>query len=334
MSKWLDKSKFNAFAKQKVEEAEKKESDKNKNFANKWRNPVMGTVDKAKEYQARLLPDKGETGNGYYEEYHYHGFYKDEQTFQFILCPKTFGEDKFCPWCYVNRLLYKGTEDDKKRGYKYKRSSKFVGNVYIVRDPRDVDQKKDEYKAEGKVKLYEFPATVESKIKDEMTDEENGWGDAIFNPEAGHDLLLKIKAKPKDKNGKEWPDYGDTKFAKKPTGIAEGTDLDELMAERYDLIEYLKSNQLPWTEHKKLLMQEMVWDDVEIAFEKEVNGATVETDMSALDKPEPKPEPDKQEMEKALEKELAGETTPETETSTVTGEDDEAEALLDALGKL
>lgn len=228
----------------------------------------MGTQDTPKVYKVRLLPDKNQD---FYLKYFYHFFQTEDKKTYYIKCPKTHGFDQFCPWCFVNQQLYKGTDSDQKRAYRYKRNERFVSNVFIVDDPRDADVQEAEKKVTGTVRLYEFPATVEGKIKNELTNDDEGFGPAIFDPEKGHDLQIKILAKKPDKNNKVWPDYSLTEFSRKPYPIAATEEeINKIMESVYDLTEYIEKMSLSWDSHEKLLKQELVWDDVEDAFIKHV----------------------------------------------------------------
>jgi hypothetical protein len=270
MSKWLRKDDYDMFAGNKAKEKEKASSDTVGGFYKKWKNPQMGTQEKAKEYKIRLLPDPQK---GYYKSYLYHGFMSGE-SFHYFLCEKTFDMDSYCPFCDATKILYQGSDSDKRKAGEYKRKERFVTNAYIVDDPRDVETKDEQYKVSGTVRLYEFPGTVESKISNEITDKEQGYGIGIFDPEKGYDFILKIKAKPKDKNGKEWPDYGDSMFARQPSPInSDDAVVDKVMNERVDLEEYIKSLRKNPEEMEKLLKAEMLWDDVGHTFEKRVKGA-------------------------------------------------------------
>src|SRR6056297_1478909 len=263
MSKWIKTDKFKDFVNKKANEAPL-EQNSGGGFYDKWKNPTMGTVDKAKEYRIRLLPDPD---SNFYTKYMFHYFVIDEKH-HFIHCPKSEAMDNYCPWCALNQMLYKGNKEDKKLAFKYKRQDKFVCNTLIVNDPRD-DDKDDEYKSSGKVKLYEFPATVESKIKNEITDKSEGYGMAVFDPENGYDLIIKIKAKKPDKNGKVWPDYSDTIFSRKSSAIADTEEnIEKLMEKTVSLEEYLDNKKLTWDEHKKLLQVEGFWEDIEEEFER------------------------------------------------------------------
>lgn len=289
MSKWLKKDSYEMFADQKSKEVEQDSAAVGGGFYKKWRNPAMGTTEKAKEYKIRLLPD---VESGFYKDYLYHGFNSGE-IFKYFLCEKTFGMDHFCPWCEATKMLYRGNESDKRKASDYKRKQRFVSNIFIAEDPRDVDVKDDKYKVGETLRLYEFPATVESKIKNEITDTEQGYGMSIFDPESGYDFILKVKAKPKDKNGKEWPDYGDSMFARRASPIADtDDDIEKLMEERVNLDEYIKSLKLSMEDHEKLLKAEMLWDDVGNVFEKIWKGKTTPTidPVAALEETDNQPE--------------------------------------------
>lgn len=265
MSKWLRKDDYEMFADQKAKEAENQPEQSGGGFYKKWNNPKMGTVEKAKEYKIRLLPDPVK---GFFKEYLYHGFMSGEK-FKYFLCPKTHGLDEYCPFCEANKILYQGNESDKKKAGDYRRKNRFVSNIYVIDDPRDAEVKDDNYKVNGTVRLYEFPGTVESKITNEVTDKENGYGHAIFDPEDGYDFILKIKAKPKDKFGKEWPDYGDTMFARRSSPITEGEEaIGKIMEQRVELTKYIDSLALSVDDMEALLKAEMLWEDVGHTFER------------------------------------------------------------------
>lgn len=261
MSKWIKKDKADLFIKQKQEEAANPPEGIGGGYALKWPNPKMGSETQAKEYRIRFLPDK----NGdFYKKYFYHFVTDGEGKGKYVLCPKTFGMEEYCPWCSAVQLLFKGNDTDKSKASDLKRKVKFVSNIYVANDPRDTEVKDDNWKQSGKIRLYEFPSLVESKIKDELTDTDEGYGISIFDPENGYDLLLKVRAKPKDKNGKIWPDYSDTKFARSSGPVSE--NVEEVMKEVYDLNEYLNRMQLSWDEHKKLLKEALIFEDVEDEF--------------------------------------------------------------------
>ena len=263
MSKWVDAAKFEEFKKER--EQDKSDDKGGVDYARLYPNPKMGTINNPKEYHVRLLPDP--QGN-FYKKYHYHMFQTGE-TWVFIMCPKTHDMNAYCPWCQANQMLYQGSAADKKRAFMYKRKEKYVGNVFVVRDPRDADIQDDDKKMVGKTYLYNFPQTIESLVRKEITDIENGWGYDIFDPEKGYNFIISIGAKKPDKKGKVWPDYSLTSFAKRPSGIADTEEgIEAIMETRQDITEYINNSMLGPEEHKKLLKSEMLYEDVEEMFVK------------------------------------------------------------------
>lgn len=262
MSEWINKNLFAEFVEQKTQEQEQTPAGPRR-LDIIWPTPERGTPDRPKIYEGRFLPDP----NGkFYMKYSYHMFYSGEK-WNFLLCPKTWGMDNFCPWCSVTSKLYMGNKEDKKMAYEYKRKEKFVSNFFIQDDPRDAERN-DEEKMKGTVKIYEFPGKVESKLKAEITDTRHGIGPGIFDPgEEGHTFILKVKStKPKD--GKTWPDYSDSLFARRPEALGSADEIRELMNNRYDLEEYVRSMERPEEDVINLLKAEMVWDLVKSEYER------------------------------------------------------------------
>lgn len=281
MSKWVNTDKYKSFVNDKKEE---KVNDSPENsFFEKWENPKMGTQDEPAVYRVRLLPDK----NGdFYKKYYYHFFQSDEKT-HYIKCPKSDNFENFCPWCYANQQLWKGNASDKKRASRYKRNVRFVSNVFIADDPRDHSRSEDK-KVVGKNKLYEFPATLETKIKKELTDEAEGFGPEIFDPEDGRDFIISILAKKPDANQKVWPDYSLTGFSRKKGPILDATEgIEAVMETVYDLTDYINRMGLDWKAHEKLLKSELLWDEVDDKFRKEVGHLLDTPEKESEDKPEP-----------------------------------------------
>jgi hypothetical protein len=323
MSKWIDTKKFEDFKKEREED--KSEKKDNITFARRYPNPKMGTHDKPKEYHLRLLTDPN---RDFYKKYHYHMFESGDQ-WVFIMCPKTKDMDAYCPWCHATQLLYKGSSSDKKKAYNYKRKDKYVGNVFVVKDPRDVDENDPDKRLTGKTFLYEFPQTIETLIRKEITDVENGWGYEIFNPENGYNLIISIGAKKPDKNGKVWPDYSLTTFAKRPSAIADSEEeIEEIMNTCQDISEYIDKSMLSPEEHKKYLKAEMLWDDVEDQFMRHMQIGEEKTEESKPSEPETKSEskPSKPKKETKVEK------TEEADTSDDGLSDEELLAELESLG--
>ena len=120
MSKWISKDLFNDFQKEKKAEADKPNSYGMKRSDIIWDTPLKGTQDKPKIYEGRFLPD---IDGGFYKKYSYHMFQSGEK-WMFILCPKTYNFEIYCPFCSATSQLYQGTEADKKIAYNYKRKEK------------------------------------------------------------------------------------------------------------------------------------------------------------------------------------------------------------------
>ena len=256
MSKWINKDLFQDFQKQKKNEADAPQSGGLRRSDLVWKTPEKGTVDRPKVYEGRFISD----GNGkFYEKYSYHMFLCGEK-WAFSLCPKTFNFDNYCPFCSATSKLYQGTAADKKIAGNYKRKDKFVGNFFINTDPRDADVDKEDRVAKS-VKLYEFPQKVEMKLKEEVTDTKNGYGYKIFDPgEDGHDFILKVLATKKDTNGKVWPDYSSSTFARASQAIGTDKEIDEIMKTTTDLAEYIKGLEVPGDTIEKWLKAEMLYE--------------------------------------------------------------------------
>lgn len=283
MGKWLNKEMFNKFKEKKQNEAE--DNTGGSGAFPRWKTPQMGT-DKPKVYEIRFLPDQD--GN-FYKQYYYH-FIRVGEKGQYILCPKTNGMDKFCPYCAVSGILFQGDKEDKNRAKSFKRNERYVGNILIVKDPRDSEQENEQYKNSGTVKLYEFPKVIESKVKSEITDEENGYGMAIFDPEEGYNFILKVGSKKPDTNGKVWPEYGDSMFARKSSAIADTDEgIEELMSQRVSLNEYLASIEVSPDKFKELLKADLLFDLVEKDFNRFM-GTTSDESEKEPSKPSPKKE--------------------------------------------
>ena len=274
MSKWINKELFVKFK----EQVTSRPTDETSTFTKKWNKLVMGTVDAPMVYEGRFLPDK--TGNPAYKKYHYHMF-ESGGGWEFFLCPKTYGDNVFCGFCLASKKLWSGTESDKKAASKYKRNDRFVANFYIVSDPRDKDipadaENREDKVASGKVKLFEFPPKLESKVAQELKDEKEGLGEKIFDPgEDGNNFIIKIKATKRDKNNKVWPDYSDSKFSIKSYPLGTDKEIKLMLEQCENLDSYLKSIEKPPTEIKKLLQQEMLMDFVSTEWKRNILGDDV-----------------------------------------------------------
>lgn len=307
MSKWIDKELFGKFAKEKTKEAEQeKQKGGSARMEKLFPTPERGTTDKPKIYEGRFLPDpKGE----FYKRIYYHMFMSGEQ-WQFFKCPKTDNFDNWCAWCSVTQKLFMGGSEDKKQAQQYKRKEKFVGNFFVVKDPRDAEREKDE-RINNTVKLYEFPGRVESKLKAEITDTKEGYGYNIFNPgDDGYNFILKVKSTKKDKEGRTWPDYSDSMFSRTPQELGTDRQIKQIMNSTYDLVEYVNDLGRSDDDVKTVLDTEMVWDLVASEWkrmkglEKEAESVEDEKELDlptddSVDEPKERDEPDIPEEEES-----------------------------------
>lgn len=263
MSRWINKDLFDNFRKKKMEEKEQKKNNIRRSDL-VWENPKKGTSENAKVYEGRFLPDpKGK----FYLRYYYH-MWQSGDKWNFILCNKTFGMTEYCAVCSANIQLYKGGEEDKKTAYNIKRKERFVGNFFIAKDPRDEDRE-EENKVNGMVKLYEFPSKVEQKLKNEIVDSEQGYGTQIFDPgEDGRNFILKILSTKKDARGKEWPDYSTSTFSRTQSALGNEEEIEKIMKQTVDLDGYIKSMEIPKSKIVEIMKNEFIWDIVEDDAEK------------------------------------------------------------------
>ena len=235
-NKYIKKDFFNQFKKEVSQEKKKGEGFENSD--NKFPNPTPGY-----EYKIRFLPDA--TGEAFYKKFYYH-MYQIDGAWKFSLCPKTLNMDSYCPCCAVAAKLYKsGTESDKAEAGRFKRKEKFVANIFVVNDPRDQDKDEDN-KISGTIKIFEFATKLESNIRVGVFDEENGVGPSGFDPtDDGINFVIRVTETKPQADGKTWPDYATSSFARNASAIVDSEkEVDDLMTKVIDLNEYLKK-QLP-----------------------------------------------------------------------------------------
>jgi hypothetical protein len=257
MSKWISEENFNLFKQQLNEEPAA--SAGFTSFKDKWPTPEKGTTEKPKSYELRLLPDKNKM---FYRKMMYHMFKSGERWF-FSLCPKTFDFEAYCPLCSVVSKLFAGNENDKKLARDMKRKEKFVVNVMVVDDPRDVERGDDE-KLNGKVLLYEFPSQVEGIIREAINDTKNGVGMSAFDPGPdGYNFILKVGAK-KGNDNKLWPEYTKSEFSRRQSPVAESDrEIREVLESTLSIDEYLKSQVRSEDQVLDVLKAEMLYEIIE-----------------------------------------------------------------------
>lgn len=264
MSKWINKSLFKDLQDAKKAEGEQSQKDYIRRSEVVWPTPDKGTETKAKVYKGRFLPNpSGKTkDDAFYVTYFYHMFQSGDKWF-FDLCPKTYNMENFCPFCYASFKLYQSkVQEDKKLAQSLKRKTKHACNWYVISDPRDNEREPND-KQEGKVKIYEFPTKVESKLKLEITNTEDGWGHRIFDPgDEGVDFTLNVKSTKPDKDGRTFPDYADSQFARQPRALGTEKEVENIMAARHDLNEFVASFVRDEEDVINVLKNEGIWDYV------------------------------------------------------------------------
>ena len=312
MSKWINKKAFSKFTTE-------KKTEKTTNGINRldyvWKTPEKGTSETAKVYEGRFIPDKkGE----FYKKYFYHMFRVGETWF-YSLCPKTYNFDNYCPMCSVTTKLYTGTSSDKSTAGKIRRKEKFISNWFVVNDPRDADVD-EERKVSGKVRLYEFPGKVETKLKEEIIDEKNGLGYRIFDPsEEGFNFILKVSSTKKDNLGRSWPDYSNSTFARIASPIGSDKEIDEYMKNTIVLEEYLDNQKPDFDRIKDSLKKLALWPLIENEWKRNID-ITTEVKSSSVEK------------ESQFEKNIEGEVKSEETTSDSAGEQTDEELLAELEG--
>ena len=296
MSKWIDKEVFEDFQKEKIEEKDN-EGGANRS-AKLWITPEKGSIENPKVYEGRFVPDpKGK----FYKRYYYHMWQAGDESWIFILCPKTHDFKNYCPFCSVTSKLYAGgTKSDKAQGYNIKRKEKFVGNWFVVKDPRDQD-KEDDNKMAGKLKLYEFPGKVEQKLKKEITDKSEGYGLTIFDPsDEGRNFIIRVLSTKKADRGKQWPDYSNSSFARSRSAIADSDEgIKAILDLATDIEEYISEMTISDSKMVEILKNEFLWDMV--ADEAIKNGFEDDGSRPKEAKDEKKEEPKKEDEEKEKE---------------------------------
>lgn len=285
MSKWINTDAFSKFQGQKKEEQESQPEAgsglRRSDFV--WQTPEKGSSDRPKIYTGRFLVDKKGIP---YKKYYYHMFRSGEK-WTFIICPKTDDFQNYCPWCSVTSKLYNGTATDKAAAFNYKRKEKFVGNFYIVEDPRDADREADE-KISKSVKLYEFPSKVETLLREEIVDVKHGLGEAIFDPsDGGYDFILKVASTKRDRNGKIWPDYSASTFARRSYELGSDSEIKEIMEQTFELDEYIENQKRDNNFILQSLKDERVFDYIKDEWERYVSPNPVSENLTMPDVVDP-----------------------------------------------
>jgi hypothetical protein len=269
MSKWLKKELFGNFKAELLEDQERRNKSGGNDDGKRWRLQA-GSAERPMIYEGRFLPDKD--GSPRYKKFFYH-MYKRGDSWIYLICPKTFDFEEFCGHCQATKTLWTGSPADKKAAKAFSRKEKYISNFYVTNDPRDSEVPSDiENRAEklnsGKTKLFEFGVKLESKVRQELLDEKDGIGTAVFDPEDGYDFIIKVKSTKPDANNQVWPDYADSKFARSSNALGDTKAIRAIMDTTVDLNAYLQSQRKSPAEMKEVLEKDMLWSLVKQDWER------------------------------------------------------------------
>ena len=151
-------------------------------------------------YTVRLLPDVKNPANSLYRYYTFGWPSYATGAFIRVNSPVSIGQR--CPISEERVKIYRtGTEDEKEKVKKVKRSENWLVNAYVVNDPVNPDNN-------GKVKIIRFGRQLNKVIQQAITgDEAEDFGPRIFDLSSnGCSLLIKV-----EKQG-DYPTYVSSKF--------------------------------------------------------------------------------------------------------------------------
>lgn len=269
MSKWLKKELFGNFKEELLADQERRNKIGGNDDSKRWK-LQSGSADRPMVYEGRFLPDKD--GSPRYKKFFYH-MYQRGDSWVYSICPKTFDFEEFCGYCHATKNLWTGSPADKKAAKAFSRKEKYISNFFVTNDPRDSEVPKDIENREeklnsNKTKLFEFGVKLESKVRQELLDEKDGIGTAVFDPEDGYDFIIKVKSTKPDTNNKVWPDYADSKFARSSSALGDNKEIRAIMDSTVDLNEYLQSQRKSPAELKEMLEKDMLWSIVKPEWER------------------------------------------------------------------
>jgi len=248
---WITDEMFNSWMKD-------REKEQTKFYEESWQPKERGTTTVPKVYEGRFLPDLNGT---MYKKYFYHMYQNDAGEWIYVICPKTYDFQDFCPLCYVTTKLYQGSEKDKELARKYKRKYKYVGNFFVVNDPRDSEGTEEDQAWAGKVYMYDFPSKLESKLAAELK-EKDGLGKLIFDPgQNGFNFLIKVKTTGDGPNS--FPEYSDSCFARKASALGTNKEIAKIMETRGTCVDWIlnKFKENNWVRVKDSIVEGQLWTD-------------------------------------------------------------------------
>ena len=246
---WIKEDTFNNWLKA-------REQEKTTSWDEQWSPKERGTDSNPKVYVGRFLPDPNGT---MYKKFLYHMYKNDADEYIYILCPKTYDFKEFCPLCFTSGKLYSGSERDKDLAKKYKRNIRFIGNWYLIEDPRDVDAEEPQWI--NKVWQWEFPSKIETKLDEELKDND-GLGIRIFDPGAnGYNFSVKVKET--GDASQKFPEYSSSAFARKATALGTDKEIKAIMESCKPVADIIakKFNENDWNKVKESLIEASLWTD-------------------------------------------------------------------------
>lgn len=153
-------------------------------------------------------------------------------------CPTTLGKD--CPVCEANRILYSGTDDDKKIASDRKRRTSYYANILVVEDKANPSN-------EGKVFLFRFGKKIFDMLM-EATSPEDEDTQAI-NPfaldEEGANFKLKVK------EVANFPNYDKSKFGPASAVNLDNEEVEAILEQQHSLSDLISPDKFkPYSDLK------------------------------------------------------------------------------------
>lgn len=141
-------------------------------------------------------------------------------------CPTTIGLD--CPICQANSGEWaKGTEDAKALVRSRARKTRFISNIYVIKDPANKQN-------EGKVFLFNYGKKIHDKIIESLNPKFEG--EEKINP---FDMWSGRNFKVKVKRVADYPNYDDSVFDPSTPFLTTDAEREEVWKKQYSLAEFI-----------------------------------------------------------------------------------------------
>lgn len=217
-------------------------------------------------------------------------------------CPTTLGLD--CPICETNRVLYKGTDDDKKLAGTRKRKTTYISNILVISDPANPEN-------EGKVFLFKYGTKIFEMLTYAMNPEDED--EDVINPfdltDGGADFKLKVR----EVSG--WPNYEKSGFAKLKALDVDADKLETIVNSQYSLADIISPDKFK------------SYEDLLAKFQKVTNGAAVNSTVQESLETEKQSTPESSDSD-----DLPWNNSQEETTSEESSDDDDLKDLEKFLG--